>query len=385
MDAISFTAEPTNWDDTSETFVTYSRLMSIGGGSDANIDLSVFSNMSSAELLKRCEETFSSLSSSVSEICVSPLDMLQNVYERNVVRKLQMAAEYVRRIYPLTFRVEVLENLFSLLFVTHQDVDDSSEPSDSGEQGSEDGTQETIGGTGIPTPTTPISPSTGSIGVKCYPSEAKRRSLFAEIRSESFQSKATSDAGGFVETCGAFEQIQQQAPEIRMSGLTQDKQKERESSSTSEVKPGKTGSCSVNSGTSSSGSKRIGFLVHEYIIRDLLVTLRDSLVDLSACRYSILGHDSESDQSDGDARRLQDLLEGSVASSVENTQLTQRISRLTQYVSEALWRFQLVSPVWMTQQFGKIDDEWRRTGEDGSSDEDEGGWRRDILIVIDLI
>ena len=376
MDAISFTAEPTNWDDTSETFVTYSRLMSIGGGSeDANVDLSVFSNMSSAELLKRCEETFSSLSSSVSEICVSPLDMLQNVYERNVVRKLQMAAEYVRRIYPLTFRVEVLENLFSLLFVTHQDVDDSSEPSDSGEQGSEDGTQETIGGTGIPTPTTPISPSTGGIGggFKCYPSEAKRRSLFAKIRSECFQSKTTLDPCGFTETHGAFEHLPQQAPQIRMSSVTQDIQKERESSSTSEVKPGKTGSCSVNSGTSSSGSKHIGFLVHEYIVRDLLVTLRDSLVDLSACRYSILGQDSESDQSDGDCRRLQDLLEGSVATSVESTQLTQRISRLTQYVSESLWRFQLVSPVWMTQQFGKIDDEWRRTGEDGSSDEDEGG------------
>ena len=369
MDAISFTAEPTNWDDTSETFVTYSRLMSIGGGSDVNVDLSQFSNISSAELLKRCEDTFTSLSSSVSDVCVSPLDMLQSIYERNVIRKLQMAAEYVRRIYPLSFRVEVLENLFSLLFVSHQDVDDSSEPSDSGEQGSEDGTQETIAR--IPTPTTPISPSTGSIGAefKCYPSEAKRRSLFAEIHPKCLQSKTTSDVAG------GFEQPQQRASQIRTSSVTQDKQRERESSSTSEVKPGKTGSCSVNSGTSSSGSKHIGFLAHEYIVRDLLVTLRDALVDLSACRYSILGQDSvhESDQSDGDARRLQYMLEGSVATSVESTQLTQRISRLTQYVSESLWRFQLVSPVWMTQQFGKIDDEWRWTGEDGSSDEDEGG------------
>lgn len=381
MDAISFAADPTNWDDTSETVVAYHRMMSVGGSSDVDIDMSQFKNLSSAQLLKRSEETFTSLSSSVSEFCTSPLDMLQNVYEQNVVRKLQMAAEYVHRIFPLAFRIEILENLFSLLFVTYQDVAESSEPSDSGEQGSEGGTQEATEGTGAATPTTPRSPSANSIGgmLKCYPSESKQRALFTQVPCgnadqdvQYFQSETSSDAGAVAENHDTFQHLQQ-TPLIKMSSEAQDKRKESESSPTLEIKTGKSGSCSVNSGASSGGSKHIGFLVHEYIVRDLLMTLRDSLVDLSACRYSLLAQGSIP-ESDGDARHLQALLDGVVTTSVENAQLTQRISRLTQYVSEALWRFQLVSPDWMTQQFGKIDDEWRRMGEEGSSDEEEGRW-----------
>ena len=382
MDVISFGAEPTNWDDTSETFVAYSRMMSLGGSSDANVDMSQFKNISSAELIKRSEDTFTSLSSSVSEFCSSPQDLLQGIYEQNVVRKLQMAAEYVRRIYPLAFRVEILEDLFSLLFVTHQDVAETSEPSDSGEQGSDGVVQETAGYPGVPTPTTPRSPSTNSVGgmYKCFPSESIQRALFAPIPDTAAdrhvtcsQSKTSSQGGVVDENHDTFEPV----PQIRTSNETQDRKTDDKRSPSSEVKSGKSGNCSVNSGASSGGTKQIGFLVHEYVVRDLLLTLRDSLVDVTACRYSLLGQSYASETADCDARHLQGLLEGAVRTSVENTQLTQRISRLTQYVSEALWRFQLVSPDWMTQQFGKIDDEWRRAREDGSSSEDDGRWQCD--------
>lgn len=49
---------------------------------------------------------------------------IHNLYAENVTSKLNDAKNYLAKLQPLTFRVEMLEDVFSLLFVTHDDIQD---------------------------------------------------------------------------------------------------------------------------------------------------------------------------------------------------------------------------------------------------------------------
>nr|KAG5710770.1 hypothetical protein BaRGS_035172 [Batillaria attramentaria] len=50
----------------------------------------------------------------------------QEVYRRRVWQRIQQAREHLQHLYPLTYRVEVLENIFSLLFCRHSDIMDGA-------------------------------------------------------------------------------------------------------------------------------------------------------------------------------------------------------------------------------------------------------------------
>jgi hypothetical protein len=50
------------------------------------------------------------------------LEILQHLYTENVTKKLNEAREHLSKVFPLTYRIEIVEDIFSLLFVTHEDM-----------------------------------------------------------------------------------------------------------------------------------------------------------------------------------------------------------------------------------------------------------------------
>lgn len=65
----------------------------------------------------------------------------QEAYSKFIVEKLEMAKHKLKDLFPLSFRVEILENIFSLLFLMVQNLVDFSEShydSDQGHEGEAD-------------------------------------------------------------------------------------------------------------------------------------------------------------------------------------------------------------------------------------------------------
>ena len=93
-------------------------------------------------------------------------------------------------------------------------------------------------------------------------------------------------------------------------------------------------------------------------MRDILATLKESLLDLSAAKFSLQGQlTGETNKQTEQAvisKEEEELLAQHVFSSVDQGALQSRISRLTQYISEATWRYQLVSHDWLPQEIGKV-------------------------------
>ena len=154
------------------------------------------------------------------------------------------------------------------------------------------------------------------------------------------------------------------------------------------------GNWSTNSAGSTGSVYKIGFTANPYIVRDMLATLKDCLSDLSSAKFRLtstqqLSKDpatkyrpttpqQDPTNSPTDYQQLQakeEALNLHVMSSVDSGQLQQRTSRLSQSVSEASWRFQLVVPGHLPSEVGRIQTE--KAASDGEShDEEESGMEK---------
>ena len=97
------------------------------------------------------------------------------------------------------------------------------------------------------------------------------------------------------------------------------------------------------------GCRRVGFTAHPLVVRDVLLSLKLHLIQLTPdVPGSSPGERLPPRGGSGPGERLpprgSGLGERRLPSSVGPTCLAVRLGRLTQYVSEALWRFQLICP-----------------------------------------
>ena len=281
------------------------------------------------------------------------------------MNKLNAAKNCLSKVYPLRFRVELLENIFSMLFITNEDMcHDTNVNSDSGEEGAADSSR-----------TLSRPASHGSTNSTTASQTVEDASHFFSISDENviLWSDKTSSANTSLETVVSTQTMQFRDPLLSLvkSSPKKEMSSQGESFVVSKVElkdvPSSnvdnrrraSGNTSVTSSASTNNAYKVGFLVNEYIVRDILHTLKDCLMELSATKFKLMNN-SEDSPSEGptisitEGRELESSLNNCVESDISEVKLQQRISKLQQCISEATWRFQLACHDWLSTEAGEI-------------------------------
>lgn len=283
----------------------------------------------------------------------------QQFYCTQVVNKLEAGKAHLAQVYPLPYRVEVLENIFSLLFGTYEDLyegrtqQNESDDLDTGEEetrslstSNRTGSWESIASSvdlsvevhGPFSPlkdqdkmTSPTSlPSTPDSSLKhkeaSKPSgleSTSRRQLFKHKRSESDSSLLKKIHDAIVEDKPA-------EPAALQDDATITRQSENDSFSGNVL----SSKGSSKAAISDDNDLKCEFVINDEVVPDVLKTLKECLMELNAAKFAELRKEKSEQSFKG-----QDWLQ----TSVMRSSMEQRISRLGQYINEAQWRFQLVS------------------------------------------
>ncbi len=410
MEALNFCADTSNWEVFSNAT---SRKVSILSGTNkqGSISRNVSSN-SAGQGSVMGDSSSISVSSSISlqyqqQMSFTSFDMadvntqmesFQEVYDSNVTRKLEQGREHLAKLYPLTFRVETLENIFALLFATNEDIQeevaagisDSGEESAVGSRGtSQGGSRENLSSLGsvndfdnpdLPHKNLEVTDENtflwtnqkegtkDQIEVKTSEDSHKPGEL-PMPKSNSPKLKTASPK--------ASSSPKQKISETRDTvyggfSISKIELKEQPYSSTGLEGKKISGNHSGNSNTSTGSAYKIGFVSNEYFVRDLLSILKECLLDLSATKFSLLGKTTDTSRlpkGDAISKETEDFLTLHVQSSVSISELQHRISLLTQRVSEASWRYQLVSHDWIPQEVGKVAVDIQKLKDSPSEDE----------------
>lgn len=296
--------------------------------------------------------------------------LFMKAYEEMVTNKLKEAQDHLTHLQPLTFRLEVLENIFSLLFLTHEDLNDANgviEPEtdddndgnkhsslDSIPQDSHVMSEEEYNGEELafqkPKTDAKISKKSQSpTAVNTTTSVSRNGSLDYDVPFEDpyqrlSDSQAVSDpAPSSYFTLGPehhkhVSEVNKQSQQEKQQATRKVKKKRRR----------------LNSEPSS--NTIVGFLCNEYLVRDILYLLKDAISDLNMARFAITG--KTSDLSKKDISRtskstrssiptvdpnLEAVLQSHIPTSIQQEALSKRITKLSQTIHEAWWRFQLVA------------------------------------------
>ena len=291
------------------------------------------------------------------------------------MNKLNEAKQCLSKVHPLRFRVELLENIFSMLFITNEDMcQDAGAHSDSGEEGAAD--SRTLSRTA----------SHGSTNSMTASQTVEDASHFFSISDENVMlwSDKTSSANTSVETVVNTQTVQSRDPLLSLVKISSRKEapSQGESFVVSKVqlkdvlspnvasRRRASGNASVTSSASASNACKVGFLVNEYIVRDVLQTVKDCLMELSATKFKLMSN-SEDSPSDvptvtiTERRQMESSLTNCIDSDISKEKLQQRISKLQQCVSEATWRFQLACHDWLPTEPGEIMVDLKKVGESG--------------------
>lgn len=302
----------------------------------------------------------------------------QTEYDQNVNLKLKECRTKLSNLQPLTFRVEILENILSLMFVSHEHFQESfwTTESDSELDVDYDSSRNTT-----------MDEQSIISEESCSPT-TEPKDIFSNQTFELSQSGAGSYDEPFIESkTSGRRKISTSRSTSREDGVGKinsekgsgekpsNKMFYRLKSSENELKEHKESLEMVqkqlerirrNSGTGSTTQSydslfmKFGFLCNEYLVRDLLHFLKECLLDLSAARYKVLGGDSGRDKSTNKAMNkgvdvtIEEPLSKFLQSSVNKETLQNRIAHLTQCVHQAQWRFQLVSNDCVPKEVGKV-------------------------------
>ncbi|XP_063235572.1 zinc finger FYVE domain-containing protein 26 isoform X2 [Bacillus rossius redtenbacheri] len=284
---------------------------------------------------------------------------LQQNYDEKVVKTLETMQQMICKLFPLNFRVEILENIFSLLFLRFEDLRNES----SSESGSDSGEVEAAG-KDDPVPSGPpwtanelgdvfrdVAGPSASLSdiplIKASVSESRysgsREQLAADARPSDVRPPEASDAGR------------------GRGGRAREPLDRRRKSAT-------LGNSSKSTSDSSCATTSQGFVCGRLVVRDLVHCLKACLLDTSASLYGSRSHEDPAE----DSRDVQ--------SSVRPEELQKRLNRLIQYVSEAAWRLELLTDSQFASSYGTYSDckaslaresVWAYQGETSSSESDE--------------
>ncbi|CAH1262608.1 ZFYVE26 [Branchiostoma lanceolatum] len=331
----------------------------------------------------------SSLSAGSNSSTTQPAAQMEEMYGRHVTKNLEVGKDHLSQIQPLTFRAEVLENIFSLLFVTHDDLlDDRSVLSDSGgEEGQYELDRTNRGSRRESRDLLSCPPSLDSSMEMVSSTEVYRvliengtawKPNVQEKVLDAIVQASEGIAIGKEATVPGNKEVTAKEESTTKTKRKRGKDKEHQASLSDIAEPAsedKNGLSGHSSGRSGDGwtreVPRLGFLMDECLIRDILAVLKECFLNLKSAKFVKLGQ--------GQNIEDEDLLK-CVSSSITESSLQQRISRLDQCINEAQWRFQLVVPEYVPKQPGLIAVGTRDTGDTSSGDEMGsyyGKWEQD--------
>ena len=299
-----------------------------------------------------------SFSVATSTTSATEIEDIQTRYYDHIIHPLEQVKEKVMALESVQFRIEILENLFSLLFLRAEDVLDQNEQSDSGEEGFELSLSVNIPDTGpdtplCQTPGTPNSPpfwlsplrekSSSVLETLLEEKQKINRSLFSDDRRMNKENEVETKCVTKTERMTSFD--------LKPLDLTE-----------KEKGPLHDPQLSSNSYTSSCSLKdKYGFLCNEYFMRDAVLLLQKCLKDTEPQTHlpssntkgynvKIQAPGEEQSVSDKHAKKVPT----SMKCSISEKECKTRTITLTQHISEALWCFQLVSHDFIPFHYGKI-------------------------------
>ncbi|KAJ8044497.1 Zinc finger FYVE domain-containing protein 26 [Holothuria leucospilota] len=276
------------------------------------------------------------------------LSTADSQWEHFVDERLGWVEKEMCGIYPLSYRVEILENLFSLLFLRYEDLIDGKDlNADSDEEEGlieDDLTNLSI--TSLESIASPLKDIPFNQMLESRPEYGK------VVKKIDFGDETMENSVGESRTDGTVLQkeiLGENASPIIPDGseISLDNVRRKEfilGREMGEVHPPLEGNTASHVSTESMSqqshisSKQIGFIANDAVTRKLLMTLKNCLGDVSKEKmalYGISAYNKIPHEKDSLLRYLD--------TSVPLPQLAQRIANLTQCINEAWWRYQLVS------------------------------------------
>ncbi|CAL1270215.1 unnamed protein product [Larinioides sclopetarius] len=212
----------------------------------------------------------------------------QKAYLMYILKRLSKAKNEIKTIFPISFRVEILENIFSLLFIMSNVLGDSLEAC----SGSDEGHEGEISETNYQSSQNDNTHS--SENEKIFSGRFLVSTVKLKDHSESHFSRQTS-------------------------------RKSTESNS-------------------SSALQSYTFLCNELITRDLLYLLKDLVIEAKAEVYKVIGLSDAALKNKISVEKMEskDKSAGDSKLSISSSELPERTSHLFHYVNEALWRYEVV-------------------------------------------
>ncbi|KAH9515330.1 hypothetical protein Btru_014177, partial [Bulinus truncatus] len=288
-------------------------------------------------------------------------DTFISSYSSSVTKKLKEARDHLARIQPLTLRLEVLENIFSLIFVSHEDLQDTIDlETDDDNDDIKNSSLDNLGSLDLnisviseeesAPKASPGKNSKGAegmlklspaqMGSSCHDYDAPfmdpySQPLYESVPESSYFTLSSEQQKKADEYC---------KQRLENTLLSRKKRKRRRSNS------------------ESSPNILVGFLANEYLVRDILHLLKMAISDLNAAKFSLNSKSSSavaskdfktSKQKLVDAV-LESALQANLQTSIQPEQLVQRTIKLTQAIHEAWWRFQLVAHDAIPREAGQI-------------------------------
>ncbi|KAK7103379.1 hypothetical protein V1264_018289 [Littorina saxatilis] len=308
-----------------------------------------------------------------------PEASFEELYQRCVWQKIQQAREHLQHLYPLAYRVEIVENIFSLLFCRHNDILEGALTLEGESDYELEGESKTDSLEFLNMST--VSEDEGD-------SEKFGNSLKDDGSASSVFQQTDSAIGSL-----ASEEKMQRSGSIEYD--TPFHEQKRERSSHPRLSRSRHQDSSDNIRSSTHPDYSCGFLANDYVVRDVLAMLKDALVDLNAVKFKMQGRVQErGKQSSGSTHSpsrqsgrtavssipeggdrssprspeksslksndadfnpaLEKLLSRTVSSSISAEAMQKRIAQLTQHIHEAQWRFQLVAHEMIPRQPGRV-------------------------------
>ena len=302
-------------------------------------------------------------------------------YGKHVTEKLRRVKDTVNRLAPLNFRLEVLENLYSLVFVMPQhfnaeqlsmqeddandnddiDIDSGSDSDDDDDDDDEDDDEEDEQGEDVD------GSEDDDVYVndnnKIHGSLAKRThqldvgSLKSSSMTSNFSSALATAAAAAAAAKTQSRRRRRRPPTTNMAKQQQQQQRKGERS---HEQPSRRG-----------GGKCASFVVGELLCRDMLILLR-SMLNFAQTETA---SSSTSSSSSSSFRYQQQQQQQQHASSLASTQVRMRMRRLEQLVDESIYRFQLAKSDAVKMEYGHIslvtDNNNNKGGDEQESDEAE--------------
>ncbi|XP_015911906.2 zinc finger FYVE domain-containing protein 26 isoform X1 [Parasteatoda tepidariorum] len=228
-------------------------------------------------------------------------------YAKFVTTKLSFLRSEIKQIFPVAFRVEILEDIFSLLFVMSDILINPIDHCSDSDQGHE-------GDYSVPFSQNEHVPST-------------------QETSQSSESEKRFSGRFVISTVKLKDPID--LKKDFLSGHQSSKSTESNSS------------CNIQPYT---------FLCNELITRDLLFLLKDSVLEANAEAYKIIGQTDTSLQKSPlvspTSENMPSLTKTNSFLSISNSELPERISKLLQYINEAIWRYEVVKSEIFRERYG---------------------------------